>query len=124
MSHPVYKEKSYSIVGACMEVHRQMGSGFLEAVYQECLALEFTKRQIPFQPQRRLELSYKGRPLLAKYVPDFVCFDVIILEIKGIRELTDYHRAQVLNYLKATQRKLGLLINFGAQKLQCERIVP
>ena len=106
-----------------MEVHNQMGSGFLEAVYQECLALEFGERQIPLQAQGQLDLQYKGRPLLAKYVSDFICFDKIIVEIEGIGALTDHHRAQVLNYLQATQLKLGLLVNFGSARLQHERIV-
>jgi GxxExxY protein len=120
----VYKEESYQIVGACFEVYKEMGCGFLEAVYQECLELEFTARGIPFRPQAELGLTYKGRVLNQKYVPDFICFDKIIVEIKAVSQLTDAHRAQVHNYLKATGHKLGLAANFGHfPKLDYERIV-
>ena len=120
----VYKEESYRIVGACFAVYREMGCGFLEAVYQECLEMEFLAQDIPFTPQAQLTLSYKGKPLRQKYVPDFICFDKIILEIKAVSELTDLHRAQIQNYLQATGHKLGLLVNFGHYpKLQSERIV-
>ena len=119
----VYKEESYRIVGACFEVYKEMGCGFLEAVYQECLEMEFLGQEIPFKPQAELSLSYKGRPLRQRYVPDFICFDKIILEIKAVTELTDLHRAQIQNYLKATGYKLGLLVNFGHYpKLEYERI--
>ena len=120
----VYKEESYRIVGACFEVYKEMGCGFLEAVYQECLEMEFLAQEIPFKPQAELFLSYKGRPLKQRYVPDFICFDKIILEIKAVSELADLHRAQIQNYLKATGHKLGLLVNFGHYpKLEHERIV-
>ena len=109
----VHKEESYRIVGACFEVYKEMGCGFLEAVYQECLEMEFLAQEIPFKPQIELYLSYKGRPLKQRYVPDFICFDKIILEIKAGAELVDLHRAQLQNYLKATGYKLGLLVNFG-----------
>jgi len=93
-------------------------------VYQECLAFELADRKIPFQPQRQLQLTYKRRPLEATYVPDFVCYERIIVELKGIRELADSHRAQVLNYLKATGCELGLLVNFGhPHELKYERLV-
>jgi GxxExxY protein len=101
-----------------------MGSGFLEAVYQECLALEFAARAIPFSATPILSLNYKGAPLRQTYVPDFVCFDAIIVELKAVREIAPEHRAQVLNYLKATNLKLGLLVNFGgASKARIERLV-
>lgn len=120
----IYKEESYRIVGACFEVYKEMGCGFLEAVYQECLEAEFLTQEIPFKPQAELTLSYRGRPLKQKYVPDFICFDKIILEIKAVTELADLHRAQIQNYLKATGYKLGLLVNFGHYpKLEHERIV-
>jgi len=119
-----FKEESYAIVGACFEVYNQLGSGFVEPVYQECLELEFGQRGVPFVPQVELELSYKGEKLQQKYKPDFVCFSQIILEIKAVSALTDEHRAQVHNYLKATGYRLGLLVNFGSHpKLQTERIV-
>ena len=124
MTDILFKEESYKIIGACMEVHNEMGSGFLEAVYQECLEYELSDRQIPFQSQQQLKLRYKTRTLKSVYVPDFVCFEKIILEIKGVSDLTAKHRAQVLNYLKATGIKLGLLVNFGQHgQLQYERIV-
>lgn len=122
----VFKEESYSIIGACFEVYNEMGCGFLEAVYQECLAIEFSKQAIPipFTAQSPLELRYKGQQLQQKYVPDFVCFDKIVLEIKAVKDLCDEHRAQVHNYLHVTSYKLGLLVNFGHYpKLQYERIV-
>ena len=120
----VYKEESYRIMGACFAVYKEMGCGFLEAVYQECLGIEFLAQDVPFKPQAELTLSYKGRPLKQKYVPDFICFDKIILEIKAVTELTDLYRAQLQNYLKATGYRLGLLVNFGhSPKLEYERIV-
>ena len=120
----VFKEESYSIMGACFEVYREKGCGFLEAVYQECLEREFRLQGISFKSQPCLPLSYKGVPLEQTYQPDFICFDQIIVEIKAVSEVTDVHRAQVHNYLKATGYKLGLLINFGNYpKLGRERIV-
>lgn len=120
----VYREESYSILGAYFEVYKDKGCGFLESVYQECLAIEFELQQIPFVAQHPLTLSYKDRPLSQKYLPDFICFDKIILGIKAVTQLDDIHRAQVHNYLKATGYKLGLLINFGHHPLvEHERIV-
>ena len=120
----VLKEESYKIVGACFEVYNSMGCGFLEAVYQECLGIEFSKQTIPFKAQIPLELCYKGQVLQQKYIPDFICFDKVIVEIKALKDLCDEHRAQVHNYLKATEYRLGLLVNFGQHpKLQYERIV-
>jgi GxxExxY protein len=120
----IYRQESFDIVGACFDVYNEMGCGFLEAVYQECLALELRARGIPFCAQRRLPLTYKQQPLEAVYQPDFVCYDKIILELKAVKEFCDEHRAQVHNYLKATGHKLGLLVNFGHfPKLEHERIV-
>ena len=124
MAEIVYREESYAIMGACFEVYKQMGSGFLEPVYQECLCVDLALRDIPFRAQPELSLSYKGRALDKTYKPDFICHDKIILEIKAVRELADEHRAQVHNYLKATSYRLGLLVNFSHYpKLQYERIV-
>ena len=124
MVEVVLKEESYEIVGACFEVYNAMGCGFLEAVYQECLSIEFSNQAIPFKAQVPLELSYKDQLLQQKYIPDFICFDKVILEIKALKDLCDEHRAQVHNYLKATGYRLGLLVNFGQHaKLQYERIV-
>lgn len=123
-SNIINKEESYRIMGACFEVYKEKGCGFLEAVYQECLEMEFSLQGILFQPQVGLALAYKGRPLKQKYVPDFICFGKIILEIKAVSQLTDEHRAQVHNYLRATGYKLGLLVNFGHYPgVEHERIV-
>jgi GxxExxY protein len=119
-----FKEESYRIMGACFEVYSEMGSGFLEAVYQECLRREFVAREIPYSEKPKLQLYFKGEVLDQYYEPDFVCFGEIILELKAVKSLTDEHRAQVINYLKATKRKLGLLVNFGHYpKLEYERLV-
>jgi GxxExxY protein len=120
----LYAEESFDIQGAVFEVSRELGIGFLEAVYQECLALEFSARGIPFKPKPSLGLRYKGHALLQKYAPDFVCFDRIIVELKAVREFAPEHRVQVINYLKATGLRLGLLVNFGcAPKARIERLV-
>jgi GxxExxY protein len=120
----IYKEESYRIMGACFEVYKEKGAGFSESVYQECLELELVLQAIPFRPQVELQLEYKGKPLISRFIPDFICFGEIILEIKAASGLCDEHRAQVHNYLKATGFKLGLLVNFGHYpQLEYERIV-
>ena len=120
----LFKGESYKIVGGCFEVYKEKGNGFLEAVYQECLAMEFTEQGIPFIEKPRLRLEYKGRELEQTYEPDFLCFDEIIVEIKAVKQLADEHRAQTINYLKATGKQLGLLVNFGHYpKLEHERFV-
>ncbi len=120
----IYKAESYTVMGACFEVYKIKGCGFLESVYQECLEIEFGIQKIPFKSQMALDHEYKGRKLKQKYIPDFICFDKIILEIKAVSSLTDEHRAQVHNYLRATEFKLGLLVNFGHHpKVEYERIV-
>lgn len=120
----VLKEESYQIIGACFEVYREKGSGFLESVYQECLALEFERQGIPYEEKPRLRLEYKGKPLKQEYQPDFLCFGEIIVEIKATKALADEHRAQVINYLKSTGKQLGLLVNFGHHpKIEHERFV-
>ena len=120
----VYKEKSYRIIGACFEVYKEKGAGFLEAVYQECLAMEFTSSAIPYKEKIDLKLHYKGQALKQSYQPDFFCFDRIIVEIKAVKQLKDEHRAQVINYVKSTGVKLGLLVNFGHHPgLEYERFV-
>lgn len=120
----LFKEESYRIRGACFEVYREKGCGFLEPVYQECLEIELRLQAIPFVAQKPLALQYKGCPLRSRYAPDFICFDRIILELKAVTELTDEHRAQIQNYLKATGLKLGLLVNLGHYpKVEVERIV-
>lgn len=109
----LFRDECYTINGAIFEVYREMGCGFLEAVYQECLAKEFTLRGIPFVPQPEVKLTYKQQTLIQTYKPDFVCYDRIIVELKAVKNLTPEHQAQVLNYLKATGYQLGLLVNFG-----------
>ena len=113
MNELVYREECYKIIGACFEVYREKGCGFLESVFQECLALEFWLQGIPFDAQRSLRLEYKGQPLKQGFVADFVCYEKIVVELKAVSHLADEHRAQVLNYLNATGYKLGLLVNFG-----------
>jgi len=120
----LYTDESYAIIGACMEVYNDKGAGFLEAVYQECLEIEFGLRGIPFVAQKQLAITYKGQALKQRYVPDFVCYNTIIVELKAANELGGDHRAQVLNYLKATELRLGLLVNFGhSGSLEWERII-
>jgi GxxExxY protein len=124
MTEIVYREASYRILGACFEVYKEKGCGFLEAVFQECLEIEFSEQKIPYVAHPSLMLSYKGRSLRQTYTPDFVCEGKIILEIKAVSKLADEHRAQVHNYLRATGHRLGLLANFGHfPKLEYERIV-
>lgn len=119
----VYRQEVFAIQGAIFAVNREMGAGFLEAVYQECLEFELSARSIPFKASPTLTLSYKGRPLRQTYRPDFICFDRIVVELKAVRELAPEHRAQVLNYLAATGFRLGSLVNFGsAPKARIERL--
>lgn len=120
----VFKEESYQIMGACFEVYKGMGHGFLEAVYQECLCIEFKRRKIPFTPSPELRLSYQGELLRQTYIPDFVCFEKIIIEVKSVGKLASEHRAQLINYLRATRLQLGYLVNFGHHpKVEYERLV-
>lgn len=120
----LFKNESYKIIGACFEVYKEKGTGFLETVYQECLAMEFDEQEIPFSEKPSLKLHYKGKKLKQTYEPDFLCYNEIILEIKAVKQIADEHRAQVVNYLKATGKKLGLLINFGHfPRIEQERFV-
>lgn len=124
MSDLLLKDESYRIMGACFEVYKEKGCGFVEPVYQECLEIEFELQNLPNISQQQLNLDYKGRRLKQTYIPDFICFDQVILEIKAVSSLCDDHRAQVHNYLKATGYRLGLLVNFGHHpKVEWERIV-
>ena len=120
----IYQDETYAIRGACFEVYKEEGCGFLEAVYQECLEIELNLRGITFVPQPSLELQYKGQKLRTQYQPDLICFGKIIVELKAVSGLADEHRAQVHNYLKATGHRLGLLINFGHfPRVEIERII-
>jgi len=116
-------ERTYKIIGAALEVHKELGCGFLEAVYQEALDREFGIQKIPFKSQPTVEILYKGKHLAKKYQPDFVCFDEVIVEIKAITSLSGIEEAQIINYLKAAKLKVGLLINFGSRSLEYKRFV-
>ena len=110
----LFPEECYAIQGAIFDVYREMGCGFLEAVYQECLEHELILRKIPFESQKVLALTYKGSALTQTYKPDLICYGKIIVELKAVKEVVSEHQAQLLNYLKATGMHLGLLVNFGA----------
>ena len=113
MTELIYPDECYQIIGACFRVYNTIGCGFLEAVYQECLEIELGEKRINFEPQKELKLYYHTRELKQYYKADFLCWDKIILEIKAVSILTDEHYAQMLNYLHASKKKLGLLVNFG-----------
>lgn len=117
------KNETYRIIGAAMEVHNELGHGFLEEVYQEALEIEFSEREIEYDREIPLAINYKKKILKKKYIADFICFDEVVVELKALSELCSDHEAQILNYLKATDKKLGLLINFGKSKLQYKRII-
>lgn len=119
----IYKSESYQIIGACMEVHKELGIGFLEAIYHEALIMELNNKEIPYKTNVKLRVAYKNKFLEKLYFADLVCYDKIILELKAIDTLLPEHDAQVINYLKATNYKLGLLVNFGAKSLQYKRLV-
>ena len=120
----IYKEESYKIVGAAFNVYNILGSGFLEAVYQEALEIEFQRQGIPFTREKELKIHYNGIELKQTYKADIICYDQIIVELKAVNTLEDIHRTQVFNYLHATGYKLGLLLNFGcSNELEMERVV-
>ena len=118
-----FKDETYAIIGCCMEVHSELGHGFLEAVYQEALEIVFKSKNIPYEREKILHIFFRGIILDKWYVADFICFNEIIVELKACESLTPKDVAQVLNYLKATQKKLGILVNFGASQLQYKRII-
>jgi GxxExxY protein len=120
----IHKEESYAVMGACFEVYKNKGPGFVEPIYHECLEIEFGERNLPAVSKPKLQIEYKGIQLKHGPEPDFVCFGKIILEIKAVKTLCDEHWAQLMNYLKSTGFELGLLVNFcGSSELQWERIV-
>ncbi len=119
----IYKDQSYQIIGACMAVHRELGCGFLEAVYQEALEEEFKLKKNPYIPEQQLEIVYKNRILKKKYQVDFICYGEIIVELKALAELSSVHKSQLINYLKASKFKLGLLVNFGQSSLESNRVI-
>lgn len=116
-------EQTYSIIGAAMTVHRELGCGFLEPVYQEAMEREFQFQKIPYEREKTLPVLYRGRPLDTFYKVDFVCFGSVIVEIKALQQLSSREEAQVINYLKASGLQKALLINFGTTSLQQKRLV-
>lgn len=120
----IFEKESCLIRGSVFEVYKEMGSGFLESVYQECLEKELTSKNIPFVSQPEISLIYKGTKLNQTYKPDLICYNQIIIELKAAKYIAPEHKAQIINYLKATGYKLGLLVNFGSYpKVQIERFV-
>jgi GxxExxY protein len=119
----LYKHESYLIIGACMEVHKKLGSGFLESIYSEALQLEFKKAEIPYEREKKLQVYYEDQFLNKYFRADFVCYNSIIIELKATKFLIEADRQQILNNVKATKFKLGLLINFGTPSLTYKRIV-
>lgn len=120
----IHQDETYRILGACFEVYKEKGCGFLEAVFQECLAIEFGLQGIPAKAQVPLALNYKGHALEQHYVADFICYGKVVVELKAVSHLTDEHRAQIQNYLHATGMRVGLLVNFGHYpKVEHERFV-
>lgn len=119
----IFKEESYKIVGICMAIHSSLGSGFLEAVYSEVLAKEFLKNQIPFEREKRVAIYYNGEKLNKTYRADFLCYDEIIVEVKSTSFIHENFGRQLQNYLKATHKKLGILVNFGEKSLTYRRII-
>ena len=118
-----YKDESYEIIGKCMEVHNNLGAGFLEIVYKDALEYDFLKANIPYEREKKYEVNYKGKILPHKFYADFVIYDKIILEVKGTKAIADEFIAQALNYLKVSNNKLALVVNFGELKLNYKRIV-
>lgn len=123
MNNFIYKEEESNIIGAAMEVHRQLGCGFLEKVYQEALEHEFSSRGIPCIREKWIEIKYKGKTLEQQYKADFVCYNDIIIELKAVSKIEDVHRAQIVNYLKASSYQVGYLFNFGETSLKFERFI-
>ena len=117
----IYGKETYKIIGAAMEVHRTLGTGFLESVYQEALEVELTKRKIPFIPQHKIQIKYKDVLLNQYYIADLFCYDKIIVELKAVSAILPEHEAQIINYIHATGMKLGMLLNFGEESLYYKR---
>jgi GxxExxY protein len=120
----IYEEETFAIRGAAFDVYKEMSNGFLESVYQECFERELTAREIPFVAKPELKLAYKDQPLQQTYKPDLICYGKIIVELKAAKDISHEHKAQVVNYLKATGLKLGIIVNFGHYpKVQIERFI-
>jgi GxxExxY protein len=124
MTQLVFQEETYAVLGAAIEVHKELGSGFLEGVYQDAMELELADRKVDFEPRKKLAVCYKGKPLRKAYEADLVCFGKIIMELKALDRLSGKEEAQILNYLKASGLKVGLLINFGSHgRLEWRRLI-
>lgn len=123
MADILFKEESYKIIGLCMDVHKQLGAGFLESVYSEALELEFQKNNIPYEKEKKLQVYYNDKPLMKYFRADFICYDSIVLELKATKYSVEADIRQTLNNIKATNFKLGILINFGTPSLTYKRVV-
>ncbi len=123
MVNYILKNECYKVIGACFEVHKVLGVGFLEAIYSEALEIELVKRKIPYCKEKAIKIQYKGKQLNKTYYADFVCYDSIIVELKATKNLCTEHEAQILNYLKSSQLRIGLLVNFGSTRLQYKRMI-
>jgi GxxExxY protein len=119
----LYKSETFAIIGAAMEVHKTLGCGFVEAIYEEALTKEFVRNNIPFEQQKEVPVFYKGEALEKYYKLDLLCYDAVIVELKAVSAFAEEHEAQILSYMKATQCKIGLLINFGTPRLQYKRYI-
>jgi GxxExxY protein len=117
----IYKKETYDIIGAAMDVHRTLGNGFLESVYQEALEIELAFRRIPYVSKKPIEIWYKSQFLTKFFIADLLCYNEIILELKAVSDITSVHEAQLINYLKATKKELGIIINFGTDSLEYKR---
>jgi len=123
MTKYLYRDETYKIIGAAQEVHKELGSGFLEVVYQDSLEIELQKQGIPYKREFPIPILYKDIKLKRSYYADFLCYEKIIIEIKSVKQIVDEYYSQVLHYLKATKLRLGLLINFGESSLNLKRII-
>lgn len=123
MTDILYKEQSYNLIGICMEIHRTLGMGFKENVYKDALEVEFRDNQIPFVREKQFKIEYKGRILAHRYYADFIVYDGIVLEVKSASFIVDSFIAQTINYLKASELKLGIIANFGEKSFTYKRIV-
>lgn len=123
MSEIIYKEESYTIIGKCMEVHSELGHGFSEMVYKDALEIELSENDILYEREKEYPVHYKGKLLNHKFYADFIVFEKIVLEVKCVKTLTEEHISQVINYLKVSENKLGLLVNFARGKLEYKRLV-
>jgi len=118
-----YENETYQIIGSCMTVHKSLGCGFLESVYQEAIEKTFTKNKLPYKRQQKMKILFEGVELTKYFIADFVCFDKVILEIKACEYITKNHQSQLLNYLKSTKMEIGLLVNFGESSLKWKRLI-